>query len=233
MRAVRGLVIAVLVVALIGVGLYFADGYARGRVEERVAAELQTQLGTPNPPSVEIGGSIFLLQVVSGSISNVHVVADQIGTTNDAALAVADSDLVLTDVTSDDWFQTFTAGHAEGTALIEYPALQSMAGVPLTYDGGGRVQTETSTSVLGRDVRAVIDGTPTLNVREQSINLTDAEINVAGVNLPDFTSQAILRAVLKPFPITGVPFGLTVSSINASDDGVHATMSGDNLPLQR
>ena len=64
---------------------------------------------------MDIAGFPFLTQVAVGSIRTVHVVGDQLGSANDAPLVVAHADLVLTDVTSDDWFATMTAGHAEGT----------------------------------------------------------------------------------------------------------------------
>ena len=53
-----------------------------------------------------IEGWPFLTQVVAGSIGTVRVGADDIGTTNDAPLAIARTDLVLTDVTSTDRFAT-------------------------------------------------------------------------------------------------------------------------------
>jgi hypothetical protein len=43
------------------------------------------------------------------------------------------------------------------------------------------------------------------------MTLSDAKISVAGVNLPDFTAQALLAALLKPIPLKGLPLGLTVT----------------------
>ena len=70
------------------------------------------------------------------------------------------------------------------------------------------------TNVFGREVEAVITGTPRLNAKEQTITLSDARISVAGVNLPDFTAQALLAALLRPIPLKGLPLGLTASRIS-------------------
>ncbi len=233
MRAVRGIVIAVAILALLAGGLYYADGRFERRAEREVATELQRQLGTPEPPTVDIEGRPFLTQVASRSISTVHVVADQIGEVSEAPLVIAHADLVLSDVTSDDWFATMVVSHAAGTARMDYSVLQSQAGVPLTYVGDGRVQIVETATVFGQQVEAKITGAPALNVREQTISLNDPTISVANITLPEFTAKALLRALLKPIPVSGVPFGLTLTSISAMDDGLHAEIAGDNLPISR
>jgi hypothetical protein len=233
MRAVRGILITVAILALLAGGLYYADGRLDRRAEQRVATDLQQQLGTPEPPTVDIEGRPFLTQVASRSISTVRVVADQIGAVNEAPLVIAHADLVLSDVTSDDWFATMLVSHAAGTVRMDYSVLQSLAGVPLTYVGDGRVQIVETATVFGQPVEAKITGAPTLNVREQTISLNDPAISVADITLPEFTAKALLRALLKPIPVSGVPFGLMLTSISAMDDGLHAEISGDNLAISR
>ena len=112
---------------------------------------------------------------------------------------------MLTDVSSTDWFATMTVSHAEGTARIDYPALQAVAGAPLTYVGNGRLQIVQTATIVGREVKAEITGRPELDAEAQTITLTDPEITVAGVELPGFTADALLRALLKPIPVTGDP----------------------------
>jgi hypothetical protein len=51
------------------------------------------------------------------------------------------------------------------------------------------------------------------------------------VNLPEFTSQALLVALLKPIPLKGMPLGMTVTRITAAEDGVHVDLVGDNLAV--
>jgi hypothetical protein len=231
--AIRGFVVLVVVLGLVVVGLYVGDRYARQRVEARAAAQLEQQLGTPHPPQVDIAGTPFLTQVAARSIGSVRVVADDLGATTDAAVPVEHADLTLTNVTTDDWFKTMTAGHAEGTAQLDYAVLGKLAGLPLTYVGNGRLQVVEATTVFSEPVKAVITGAPRLDVPAQTISLASPKISVAGISLPDFTAQALLHALLKPIPVRGVPFGLTLSGLTASDDGVHADVVGDNLPISR
>jgi hypothetical protein len=223
--------IVIVSVVLLGACLYAGDRYAHRRAEQRVAAELQPQLGTPQLPQVDIEGFPFLTQLASGSIGKVHVVADQLGETTKAPLILAHADLVMTDVTTNDWFKTMNVAHGEGTALIDYAKLSAVAGAPLTYGGEGRVEIVVKTTVVRREVEAVISGSPRLNAKEQTMTLSDARIAVAGVNLPDFTAQALLAALLKPIPLKGMPLGLTVTQIVAAEDGVHVDLAGDNLTV--
>jgi hypothetical protein len=231
--AVRGLVVLVVVLGLVVVGLYFGDRYAHARVEARAAAQLQHELGTPDPPEVHIAGTPFLTQVAARSIGSVHVVADDLGETTDAAVQVQHADLTLTDVTTNDWFKTMTAGHAEGTAQLDYAVLEKLAGMPLSYVGSGRVQVTEETRVFDQPVKAVITGAPRLDLPAQTITLASPKISIAGIDLPDFTAEALLRALLKPIPVRGVPLGLTLSGLTAEDDGLHADVVGDNLPISQ
>lgn len=226
------LLIVLLVLALLGGGLYLGDRYAEQRAEREVAAVLQSQLRTPGTPAVDIEGRPFLTQVVARSVGTVRVVVDDIPAT-DGTLPVAHADLVLTDVTSPDWFTTMTVSHAEGTARIDYSALQAVSGAPLSYVGNGRVQIIQTASIVGREVQAEITGRPELNVPGQTITLTDPEISVAGVDLPGFTADALLSALLRPIPVTGVPLGLQLSSIDPQDGGLYAGVVGDAIPITR
>jgi hypothetical protein len=225
------ILIIVLAVVLIGAGLYVGDRLAQHRAEEKAATALQPRLGTPAQPYVEIVGFPFLTQVASRSIDEVHIVADQLGTTNEALLALVHADVFLNDVVTNDWFKTMKIRHAGGTALLGYDELSSLADAPMTYGSDGRVELVMKTTVFGRDVEAVVSGAPRLNAKEQTMTLSDAKISVAGVNLPEFTAQALLAALLKPISLKGMPLGMTVTRITAAEEGVHLDLVGDNLAV--
>ena len=229
----RGIIILLVVLVLLGTGLYVVDDYAEREVERIAMSDLQRQLATPELPTVDIEGSAFLPQVAARSFESVRVVADQVGKGSEQTLTIAQVDLRLTDVSTQDWFNTMTVSHAQGTARIDYDVLQSLAGIPLIYVRDGRVEITTTTTVLGQNVKARITGKPRLNVGDQTVTLADPQITVAGVNLPEFTAQALVRAVLKPIPIGALPMGLTVIGIDPRDDGIHVELVGDNLPVTR
>ena len=222
----------VVVLALLGGGLYLGDGYAERRAEDQAAVQLQDALGTTQPPAVDIEGWPFLTQVAAHSLGSVHVVADDVSATGDV-LPIAHTDLMLTDVTTTDWFASMTVSHAEGTALIDYSALQTRAQAPLSYVGNGRVEILSTATILGREVQARISGSPRLDVEDQTITLADPKIAVAGVDLPGFTAEALIRALLKPIPISGLPLDLRLTSIDPQDSGIHAGVVGDSILLTR
>ena len=227
------LLVVALVLGLLVVGLVVAEGYAERRAEQESAAELQRQLRTPDLPAVDIGGDYFLPQVATRSLDTVRLVLDDIPAAGDGALPVAHADLTLTDVTTTDWFTSMTVGHAEGTARVDYAALQAVAGSPLTYVGNGRVQRVSPTTIVGRQVEVKITGRPELDVEAQTIALADAEISVGGVELPRFTADALRRALLDPIPVTGIPFELRLTSIDPQETGLYAGLAGDNISITR
>jgi hypothetical protein len=226
-----GVLIIILIAGLLVAGLYVGDRYAHRRAEQRVADLLQTQLGTPQPPMVSIEGFPFLTQVAADSIGRIHVVADQRGETNPAPVLLAHADLIMTDVDTNDWFKSMKVAHSEGKARLDYAKLSSLAGAPLAYGGEGRVEIAVNTTVVRREVEAVITGSPRLNAKDQTMTLSDARIAVAGVKLPDFTAQALLAAVLKPIPLKGMPLGMTVTKIAAAEDGLQVDLVGDNQTI--
>lgn len=226
-------IVAVLLVVggLVAAGLYAVDRWAQGRFERQVAENLRTSLGTPNDPEVSVEGSPFLTQAVTRNIHLVHVVADDLGAGGATPLPVEHVDFVATDVTTTDWFRTMTASHIEGVGLLDYAALEKVAKLPLSYAGDGRIQTQTSTKVFGADVVAHITGVPRLERSEQTLTFADPTITVGGVNLPDFTAKALLRAVLTPIPLSGLPLGLRVSSVAAEEGGVRVGVTADDVAL--
>ena len=226
------LVALLLVVGLLTAGFVVGDGWAKDRVEQQVAQQLQASLATSERPRVTVDGFPFLVQVVTRDVRSVRVSAGRVGVSTDAGLLPIDhTDLVLTDITSPDWFKTMTAGHIEGIALVTYEDLTRLGNVPVTYVNDGRVEIQVTAQVLGVDVRAKITGKPRLDQKEQAMTLTDPTIAIADVSLPNLTAQALLKALLKPIPLQGVPLGLKLSAVTAEEDGVHLAVNGDNVPL--
>lgn len=230
---VRFAMVFVVVAAVLAAGFYGLDAYAHGRVEREVAARLQTELGTPQVPGVEVLGRPFLTQVATRRLGQVHVVADDVGQTNDAALPIQHVDLTLHDLTTTDWWKTMTVARADGTALIGYDALKKAAGTPLAYAGDGRFSVDGNQSLYGLTVTARITGRLALDVADQTVSLADPTVQVAGYTLPDAVAQQLIKAVVRPIPIEGVPFDLKVTSVDAQDDGLHVGLAGTDILVQR
>ena len=229
---VTALLVLLVVGGLAALGL-FTDHYAEQRTERNEAGNLQAELGTPVAPSVDVQGWPFLTQVVARRLPRVHVVADDLPSGSNNPVPVEHLDLVLTDVTTQDWYQSLEAAQAEGTARLDYDALTLLTKVPLTPAGGGRVMTERRTSIFGTDIVASITGTPRLDVEAQTVTLADPEIRLAGAQLPRGVAQTLVRTVLPPVPLTGLPLGLRLSGLEATESGVLAGVTGTDLVLRR
>ena len=226
--------IVFVVVAAVLAGLFYAgDAYAHGRVEREVASTLQGELGTPAVPGVEIEGRPFLTQVVARRLREVHVVADDVGQTNGAALPIAHVDLTLRDLTTTDWWRTMNVARADGTALVDHAALAQVAGVPLAYAGDGRYRVEADQNLYGLTVKATVTGGLALDASAQTVSLADPTIQVAGYTLPDVVADQLIKAVVRPIPLEGIPFELKVSSVDARDDGLHVGLTGADIPIRR
>lgn len=227
------LVVLLVLAGLAVLGLFVGDRYAEGRVERAEAGKLQAELGTSAVPSVDVEGWPFLTQVVARRLPRVHVVADNLPSGGSSPVPVEHLDLVLTDVTTRDWYQTLEAAHAEGTARMDYDALTTLTKLPLTPAGGGRVQLERRTSFFGTDIVARVTGAPRLDVEAQTVTLADPEIQVGDVQIPAGTAEALLRTVLQPMPLTGLPLGLRLTGMEATETGIVARVTGTDVLLRR
>lgn len=228
-----GLLVFLLIGAVLALGLHALDRYTLGRAERESAAQLQGQLGTADAPEVDIQGWPFLTQLARQNVSSARVIADDLGARGGSAVRLAHTDLVLTDVRSTDFFATMTAGHVEGTARLDYADLGSLSSLPLSYAGEGRLRMEATTSIFGADLAATITGTPRLDVAAQAITLANPTVKLGSLDLPAAAADVLLQGLLKPIPVTGLPFGLTLSSVSAEQDGLHAGLVGDEVQLSR
>ncbi|MFP5283667.1 MAG: DUF2993 domain-containing protein [Actinomycetes bacterium] len=222
------LLIAVLLVGFV-VGV---DRYAEGRAEDEARRALQTELGTPALPEVEIRDFPFLPSLLDEKVRQVRVVAEDAVLPGDPDLPARRLDLTLDGVTRPAPAQA-RADHLEGTAMLDYASLPRIGGEPLTYAGNGLVRLEVQQNVLNVPVQAVVTGRPVLDVAQQTVTLGEPRITVAGVEVPEATAQALLDEVADPVPVTGVPRGLRLTSLAVDDSGVQVGLVGDGVVLTR
>ena len=226
--------LVLLVVLLVLGGLVVAgDRVAARVVENQIGRRLQTQLGTATPPAVDIAGFPFLTQALDGSLHSVRVRADHVPATDDQPVPLAAVDLRLQEVTSADFFQTFTVARVNGNATLAYADAQRLAGMPIRYAPDNRVELTVKTQVLSAPVTARVVGRPTIDVADQTLTLDEPEVTVAGVAVPRETAQALLDNLLDPVPITGLPAGLKIAGVAARSDGLHASVTGEDVSFTR
>jgi hypothetical protein len=202
-------------------------------VEARVGSHLRAELGTPSAPAVEIEHFPFLTQLVRGSLSSVHVVADDVPAPDAQSTDLAHVDLRLHGVTTSDRFRTVAARQVDGTATLDYATLTKVVGHPVRYQPDGRLRLTTDTTMGALGVGATVVGTPVVNVADQTLTLADARVSVAGVEFPAGASAALLGGLLKPVPITGILYNLSVRSLTATPDGLVASVAGTDVTFSR
>lgn len=223
-RGALALLLVLLVVAVLAVG---ADRAAKMVAQNRAAAQLQTRLGTSTRPTVDIQGFPFLTQARRRSFSSVHVVADGLHPPGQQT-TVQHADLTLLDVTSSD-NSSFRAGRVQGRVTLDYPSVRALTGQALSYAPTGRVQVSAPTTVLGLPVTATVVGRPVVHVADQTFSLSDPQLSVAGVSVPDSTAKQLLATVVKPAPVSGLPYGLKLADVTARPDGLVAGVAGTDV----
>jgi hypothetical protein len=223
------LLVGVLLAALV-VG---ADRLAAGIAENQVSARLQSQLGTSLAPKVDIEGFPFLTQIIGQKLTSVHVVANDVTKTGTPGVSLANVDVRLRGLTSPDRFQTFNAERADGSATQDYATAERLVNLPLAYAGENRVKISLQTKLVALPVKAEIVGRPDVNEADQTFTLADPQITMGGLDVPEATAKALLDSLVKPVPINGVPFGLSVSEITAQSDGLDAVVLGDDVTFRR
>lgn len=221
-------VLALMVLAGLVVG---GDYAARAWASTEVAQRLQPELGTPTVPEVEMGDFPFVVQALRGDVSSVRVQADDVGSANGQRLQVRHLDVTATGVHSDDRFQTSTADQVRGTAEIDLTALSELIGEQVSAAEGGKVSFTRSATVLGRTLQVVVTGRPSLDPAAQTLTLADPTVEVADVQLPQAVVDLLLRTLVKPAPITGIPLGLQLTSLSVDQSGVTAQVEGENVQL--
>ena len=68
-------------------------------------------------------------------------------------------------------------------------------------------------SVLGQSLDVVVTGRPSLDVAAQTLTLADPSVEVANVTLPQTVVDLLIRTLVKPVDITGIPLGLKLTAI--------------------
>jgi hypothetical protein len=229
MRAVRRLIIALLVLAVLFVA---ADRIGVAVAESQAAAKIQSSRGLNKKPSVAIEGFPFLTQVAAQQLDDVRVAASgltvQDGTGGQITVQSFNAD--LRGVKLQNGFSPSTVQSATGTALISYADLSAAMPHSLSASYGGNGKVKLTGSVEGFQASALADIQATSG---DSIGLSNAGIqDVSGVSglLGDAVRSALKQLVdSTTLKIADFPVGLRLQAIAAQPDGVQVTLTGTDL----
>ena len=214
-------VVGVVAVGLLVGGAAVADGVARERTQERLAAELQRQIvGLSSAPDVTISGFPFLTQVLAGELDDVRLSAADLTV---EGLRLEDVDVRLTGVTTD---QPTTARHATLNAATSLASIQEAVGasVELAIADGLLVASGT---LLGVPLEVLLIPRPdgrAIAVDIDSLRVGGRTVDVA--ELPDAVTDQFRNITI---PIDGLPQGIELTAVELTTDGALLEAQGDDV----
>jgi hypothetical protein len=226
----RALVVALVVLAVLGVGGYIADTLVRGRVEAQAAEALQSRLGLGQRPDVSLGGFPFSMAFLTRSVPDARASAALV------PLAVAGRKVQLSGVRVQTGQLSLVANQvrvakADATGVLDYGSLSTVAGVPVAYAGDGRVKVSYVVDAGAQKVSIGVSAVPVLDAKAGEIRLTEPqqdEDSQRTVRLP----ASRLEQVARPIPVA-LGEGARLTAFVPSEGGVAvgATLTDVVIPL--
>lgn len=238
-------VLLVLLAVVLVVGDRMGVAYAERRVADQVSAELSQRGIRSAPPDVSVRGVPFLTQVLAGRYDSVLVnlrdlQTDQAATAGlPAGVQVQRLDVDARDVLAPlDALRTgqgdIVAGEVHGTAVVDYASVAKLIkqpGVKLA-ERDGRLAVTAPVELLGQ--RFTVNGTAELAVAKGAVQIRFKELTADGLGaLPgaDSVISAYAQRISLDLPIDKLPFGLTVTGVEARPDGLALIADGRDVPL--
>lgn len=249
----RGFLITLVVLVLLLVGVDFG---ARWVAQDRVAAQLQTQLKLDEKPSVAINGFPFLTQAVAGSYGSVTLTAEHIPyrQLRDITLVAELGDVSLPPQSLIDGSvrsipaRTVTASaQIDPTDLARILRVSDVTVAPVTattleqrdlgnVDPSQAVELTSTTSVLGQSVRASViatfrlsGGQIVLSARDITVDTGDAPSSVSGA------VSSALRSRLGSFSARvdpgQLPFSISATDLRAEDGKLVVSGTAEDVDL--
>lgn len=221
--------VAVLLSLVVIAGLLVAgDVYLRARTEAHLERELQDSLPAVSPDvQVQIGGLLFIPQLIAGSIDQADVTA---GKVNIDAMTATDVHVQLRGVSTSEPFvaESLTIHASAPTATLQ--TMTERAGVPPEVvvevdDGDLRM----STTVFGVQLR----GNLIPEARGRSIGLQITELDLGGVQIDPSELPAGLGELLTTIeiPLTDLPQDLELTHIEPVAGQMELQLRGEHVNL--
>jgi len=231
-RPIRLLIVVVVAVLVLAGLLIVADRWVQRLAEDQVAARVQTQLGAPAKPGVDLGPFPFLNEIATGRLDSARVRMDEVALPDTGGATITGVDATFTGVTVSERFSRIVADQGQATGVLSYPSLSALTGLDVAYAGTDRVQIRFET-VIGRwPVAGTATGRPVLDVENQSLEIADAQVSVTSEGVPQPVADAAGQFALRRVPLDTLPYSLRLTSIAVREDGVQVTATGQDLPLQ-
>ena len=227
MGILKPLVITGSVLALLAAGAVVGDGIARSAAQDQVARQLQTGLGLAEPPVVELGGVPFTAVLVTRRVPSATLEGRDVPLEVSGHQVSFDRiDVDATDLRLGNGQVVVTSARAR--AVLGYPAVGTLAGVPVGHGGQGRLQVSYTAELFGRELVVVVSAVPMLAESRTRLELGEPEISIAGFDLGQDVAQHIMEQLVRPIDLE-LPYGLMPDAVSAGDEGITLDLSADDL----
>ena len=225
-RRHRGRRWVIALVVLVGL-LVAADRVAAAVAESQLAAKIQQSQKLSQKPSVSIGGFPFLTQVVSRDFS--HATVD-INNLDARGVPIAHIHADLRGVHVSSGYNSATVDSLDSTASLTYAevstALSNDAGVgtiTVSQGAAGSNQVKAGFSLIGVAVSADVD-----------VNLLSGntlEFKATKINTPIGGTGLDQNLFDVKIPLTGLPFGMQLKTLQVTSAGMDISATGKNVLL--
>lgn len=223
------MIIAGVAVVLVLAGLFVVDVQARQSAATAAAARIHDSLGSPDIPSVSIGGWPFLPTLVTKKVSGLDA------TLTKALLPIEGGGvLTLDNVTFKGTDVTLASGRPVVAALAtlsgtaSYSNISLFVGKTIHRDSSGMVGIDTTVSMDGRSVDVLVTGHPMVDPSSSAILLAEAKVMANGVDVTAKVDPQ-QRAQLWPMMRLALADGLRVRDLAIGERGITLDFSGTNV----
>lgn len=230
MKRLGKVLIVLGIIAALVVGAEFAVRYVVQSQAQKAIQNVDLDLTNP---TMNLGGGSVLAAVAQGRFVDVSGTADAVQVpfkghkvpVNSITYNATDIRLVSA--------SEAVIGTLELTGTLDYAGLSTVAGLPISSGGEGRVLVTYSVDILGLNSLDIgISGVPVLDVPGQQVELEQSRIEVAGITLTDELSQQIIDRVVKPISLAADE-RVTVNSIAVQPNGLQVNLTATEIPVRR
>lgn len=220
--------ILVVVMVVVGGAIGAVETLGRGWLADQIASGLQQQQFLPARPSVEITGGSLALSLAQGRLDAVEVDAPG------WPFRVNEKDVVFQGVSVDARSiriegDKAIVGELAGSGRLDWSALSTIIGMPVSAADGGRVRVNFGSDELaqsGLELSAELR----LDAGTQEVTLAAPQVILGGVTLPAVLLDRVLAAVAKPVPIS-LGQGLRLTAIVPAEAGVSVSIAATEFPI--
>ncbi|MCP2325719.1 hypothetical protein HDA40_004226 [Hamadaea flava] len=240
----RFLITAVVLVLIVGVGVFAMDravaAYAEDQIKQQTVAEVSRRGMSSGEPSVDVGGFPFITEVMSGKYDQIVIVLPNLAgqgiTLPKFTLTASGVNAPLDALRSGEG--TITADKVTGTSVVPWDVVVKQTkfkGLTLAADADGTLRVSGEATLGGFSIpltgkaKVTLAGPTKLRVQVTELNGTDANLNALVKSLIAAYQDKLVFDVALP----KLPYDLKLQKINATPDGLDITAYAENVPLNQ